>query len=82
MNSPKDSAGSPMRRGSSFSFFFQPCCRGFQLPRLLPAFGLLATKAQTAISAGSSLSSSTSRATSPSAAAGSMAASLPDPSPT
>ena len=38
-----------MRRGSFFSFFFQPCCRGFQLPRLLPPFRLLATKAQTAI---------------------------------
>ena len=41
-----------MRRGSFFSFFFQPFCRGFQLPRLLPVFRLLATKAQTAISAG------------------------------
>ena len=25
-----------MRRGSLFSFFLQPCCRGFQLPRLAP----------------------------------------------
>ena len=41
-----------MRRGSFFSFFFQPFCRGFKLPRLLPAFRLLATKAQTAVSAG------------------------------
>ena len=41
MNSPKDSGGSPIRRGSFVSFFFQPLCRGFQLPRLLPAFRLL-----------------------------------------
>ena len=27
-----------MRRGSFFFFFFQPFCRGFQLPRLLPVF--------------------------------------------
>ena len=71
-----------MRRGSFFSFFFQPGCRGFQLPRLLPVFRLLATKAQTAISAGSSSSSSSTRASSPSAPAGSMAASPPGPSPT
>ena len=37
MNSPKDSGGLPMRRGSFFSFFFQPGCRGFQLPWLFPA---------------------------------------------
>ena len=71
-----------MRRGSFFSFFFQPCCRGFQLPRLLPAFRLLATKAQTAISTGSSSSSSSTRVSLPSALVGFMAASPPDPSPT
>ena len=38
-----------MRRGFFFSFFFQPFCRGFQHPRLIPAFRLLATKAQTAV---------------------------------
>ena len=71
-----------MRRGSSFSFFFQPFCRGFQLPRLLPAFRLLATKAQTAVLAGSSSSSSSSRASPASVPAGSMADSPPDTSPT
>ena len=71
-----------MRRGSLFSFFFQPGCRGFQLPCLLPAFRLLATKAQAAISAGSSSSSSSTGDSSPSAPAGFMAASPPDLSPT
>ena len=71
-----------MRRGSFFPFFFQPFYRGFQVSRLLPAFGLLATKAPKAVSAGSSSSSLSSRASSPSAPAGSMAASPPDPSPT
>ena len=66
-----------MRQGSFFSFFFQPSCRGFKLPRLLPVFRLLAMRAQTATSAGSSSSSSSSRASSPSAPAGSMAASPP-----
>ena len=82
MNSPKDSGELPMRRGSFFSFFFQPFCRGLQLHRLLPAFKLWATKAQKAISAGSSLLSPSSRASPPSAPAGSMAASPPGPSPT
>ena len=41
-----------MRRGSFFSFFLGPFCRGFQLHRLLPTFRLLATKAQTAVLAG------------------------------
>ena len=40
-----------MRRGSLFSCFLQPCCRGFQFPGLLPVFRFLATKAQTATSA-------------------------------
>ena len=71
-----------MRRGSLFSFFFQPGCRGFQLPRLFPALRLLATTAQTATSAGSSSSSSSMRVSSLSAPAGSMAASSPGPSPT
>ena len=71
-----------MRRGSLFSFFLQPCCRGFQFSGLLPALRLLATKAQTATSAGSSSSSSSTRVSSPSAPAGSMAASPPGPSPT
>ena len=71
-----------MRRGSFFSFFFGPFCRGLQLPQLLPAFKLLATKTQTAVSAGSSSSSSSSRASPALVPAVSMADSPPDPSPT
>ena len=71
-----------MRRGSLFSCFLQPCCRGFQFPGLLPVFRFLATKAQTATSAGSSSSSSSTRVSSPPAPAGSMADSPPGPSPT